>query len=1116
MTGPTTTQTPTQTPAPTPDPTRARRVDTPAELAALLGVAWEFSPQQFAAVTAPLGPGVVVAGAGSGKTAVMAARVVWLVATGRVAPHQVLGLTFTTKATAELQTRIRESLRAADLLPERGTRATEPPGAPDPTEGADGADGEDDEPEEPTVSTYHAYAAALLTEHGLRIGHEPDTRLIADASRYQLAAQAVQGHTGAVAQLTDHPQTVVQNLLALDAEMSEHLVDPDEVRAYDVRERQRFVDGMAAEHRKTYREVNEKAISAIDRRAELLGLVAAYRERKARLGAMDFSDQIALVARLAQERPEVGAGERERFRVVLLDEYQDTSVAQALMLSRLFSGPDEASGLGHPVTAVGDPHQAIYGWRGASVSNILEFARDFPPVAGEPLRFPLTVNRRSDARILATANHLAADLYAARADLEPLVPAPGAADGHVGCLVTETAADELAWLARSVRETHDDLVRAAGPDAPVWREIAVLTRDNKQAAACFDVLSDAEVPVEIVGLKGLLRLPEVAEVLACLTLAADVTANSALLTLLAGPRWAVGPRDLALLGQRAKELAEVPAPSDAEDGAGAGPHDDLRDDLLAAVAGADATELPCLCDALDDPGERPYSAQARERFALLAVELRRLRAAAGEPVLDLVRRVLDVTGIDVELDSSVSPAAAARRDNLDLFVQAVADFQAVDGRVSLPALLAWLEAEDEYGQGLDVAVPSEADSVKLLTVHRAKGLEWDAVFVVGVCESKFPTRQTRSTWLTVPAALPMALRGDARDLPVLAGHTPADVKALLAANREHAATEELRLAYVGWTRARHRLTVSAHCWTRGRKSGLGPSAYIEATRQAMAGWGAEPEAWLGVPAKGEVNPVGEEPDQAWPIAHHATREVERRHEAARRVREADPDEPDGLEDVLLAEQVTRWDTEIDRLLTEAVGDAGQEVGVPLPPSVSATSLSRLRDPAAYARDLARPLPRPPSSTARSGTDFHTWVENRFGQQQLIDPDELEDRADARVDDPADLDALVAAFEAGPFADRPPHAVEAPFALVLAGQVVRGRIDAVFAEPDGSWLLVDWKTGRTELADPWQLAVYRVAWAELVGVDVEQVRAAFFHVRSGRLVSPDDLPDRAALEAMLRA
>ena len=129
---------------------------------------------------------------------------------------------------------------------------------------------------------------------------------------------------------------------------------------------------------------------------------------------MDFSDQIALAARLAPRLPEVGEAERERFKVVLLDEYQDTSVAQALMLTRLFSGPDAAHGLGHPVTAVGDPNQAIYGWRGASVSNILEFPEAFPSTGGRAASYPLTVNRRSDTRILDAANHLAAELYALR------------------------------------------------------------------------------------------------------------------------------------------------------------------------------------------------------------------------------------------------------------------------------------------------------------------------------------------------------------------------------------------------------------------------------------------------------------------------------------------------------------------------------------------------------------------------------------------------------------------------------------------------------------------------------------------------------------------------------
>jgi DNA helicase-2/ATP-dependent DNA helicase PcrA len=1074
-------------------------IETPEQLRALMHSTFTFSDQQFAAITAPLEPAVIVAGAGSGKTSVMAARVVWLVATGQVEPAEVLGLTFTTKATAELANRIRTSLRAAGLLPERGQRFDDP---------STDAGQRGDEVEEPTVATYHSYAAGLLAEHGLRIGHEPDTRLIADASRFQLAARAIARHTAPVRFLSDAPQLVVQWLLALDAELTEHLVDPAEVRALDARERELFVEGMAGESRKTYRERNEKAILAIDRRAELLDLVAEYRALKHHHGLMDFSDQIALTARLVQERPEVGEAERAAYRVVLLDEYQDTSVAQALMLSQLFSGRDTAGGLGHPVTAVGDPNQAIYGWRGASVSNILDFPDAFPGTAGPAASYPLTINRRSDVRILDTANHLARELYDLRPGLRSLEPEPGARDGEVTAALHETYDDELAALAADVTAAHDAMAE------PSWREIGVLTRDNSHAADVFDALTAREIPVEIVGLKGLLRLPEVAEVVATLTLVQDVTANAALLTLLAGPRWAVGPRDLALLGRRAADLSGH---------RGRVSFADLDAELDAAVSGSDPAEVASLGDALESPGDLDYSDEARERFVLLAAELRRLRGAVGEPILDLVRRIIDTCGIDVELASSVSPAASARRDNLDLFVQAVAEFQAVDGQVTLAALLAWLEAEDSYGQGLDVATPSEADSVKLLTVHRAKGLEWDAVFIPGATERKFPTDRTRSTWLTVPFVMPGSLRGDAADRPVLGGHTPDDIAAFLKLTKEHERIEELRLAYVAWTRARHILRVSGWCFSPKLKGGRGPSVYLQATVEALAGWQATPEPWCDRPDKDTPNPyASRDPDLPWPMSHH-TPEVQRRHAAAALVREAShalsvgrpwADETD---DMLVLGRIQEWDDELSRLVEEATRDRSPAVDVPLPSSLSATALVRLRDdPEGFAADLARPMPRPPSPAARFGTRFHAWVESRFGQQLLLDPDDLPGRADAGIDDDADLQELIARFEAGPFADRVPHAVEAPFALVLAGQVVRGRIDAVYRDDSagGDWLVVDWKTNRAPTSDPWQLALYRLAWAELTDTPLERVRAAFYYVRSGELVEPPDLPGRAALEHLV--
>ncbi|KAA1421025.1 ATP-dependent helicase [Nocardioides humilatus] len=1058
------------------------RIETPQQLAELMGHDWLYSDEQFAAITADLEPAVVIAGAGSGKTAVMAARVVWLVATGQVAPGEILGLTFTTKATAELQTRIRGSLLQAGLLPERGPRRVGPDG-----------DELDEEVEEPTVATYHAYAAALLSEHGLRIGHEPDTRLIADASRYQLAARAIQRHGKAVNLLTDSPTHAVRYLLALDAEMAEHLVSVEMVLAHDADERRLF----GVEHAALLEQLAEgkrvkgkadlvgDAIEAIDKRVELLGLVADYRALKAGLGLMDFSDQIALAARLANECPEVGEIERGKFKVVLLDEYQDTSVAQATMLSRIFGG-------GHPVTAVGDPNQAIYGWRGASVSNIIEFGRDFPTSDGRQPAYSLTVNRRSDSRILATANHLARELYAGR-EHERLQAKEGAADGEVTVVVHETLDDELVWLGDQVIAAH---ARTS------WKEIGVLTRDNASAALVFDALTDREIPVEIVGLKGLLRLPEVAEVVATLELVQDVTANPALLTLLAGPRWAIGPRDLALLGTRSAELAGAQGQQDFAD---------LATQLAAAVEGADPLEIPSLCDALEDPGDLDYSAEARHRFSLLADELRVLRRAIGEPILDLVRRIIDVNGIDIELASSVSPAAEARRDNLDLFVQAVADFQAIDGQVTLPALLAWLDAEDEFGQGLDIATPSEADSVKLLTVHRSKGLEWDEVFLVGVVKDKFPSNRSRSTWLKSAEVMPAALRGDARDLPQLIGHDAEAINDLKARRKRHDQVEELRLAYVAWTRARHHHAVSCWRWSPHLKGGLGPSVYVCDTRDALATWGAEPERWADVAEKGEPNPYDERSDDLpWPMSHH-TAEVDRRREAADLVRTAtDP----MLDDVLLLEQVQQWDDEIARLLEEAARDRAPVTEVLMPSSLSATALSRLRDdPDGFAADRARPMPRQPSAAARFGTRFHAWVEARFGQQELFDPDDLPGRGDAGIEDDADLKEVIEAFESGPFATRAPHRVEAPFALVLGGQVVRGRIDAIYDEGDG-YLVIDWKTNTRQTADPLQLAIYRLAWAELTGVPLEQVRAAFYYVRSDELVEPEGLLGREEIEALL--
>ncbi|MGI8577497.1 MAG: UvrD-helicase domain-containing protein [Nocardioidaceae bacterium] len=1100
---------------------RAEAIESPADLRRLMGV--DFSAQQVTAITAPMRPGVIVAGAGSGKTTVMAARVVWLVGSGVVRADQVLGLTFTNKAAAELSHRIRDALVTAGLVRQPGTPIS----------------GDEDEVADPTVLTYHAYAARLLAEHGLRIGHEPDTRLIADASRFQLAARAIRAHREPINHLNTWLPGIVRGLLALDAQLCEHLVSADDVRRFQAGEVPRWAAAKSTGDVRT-------VLATFQCRAELLDLVEDYRKLKADLGVMDFSDQMARGAVLAQTCPEVSDAERDQFKVVLLDEYQDTSVAQARLLKGLFSGAGDSAGRGHPVTAVGDPCQAIYGWRGASVSNIEQFGADFPPAsptpapvngstpathsdvlastgttgaapAGEVTRFALSVNRRSQARILQVANHLAADLYATHHGAEPLSPKPGARDGVVRSAVVATYQDELDFLAAEVPRAHHAMRR------PQWSEIGVLVRDNATAADVHDALTMAGAPVEVVGLDGLLRMPEIAQVVATLELIHDVTANASLLTLLTGVRWAIGTRDLALLGRRARWLASQPntnAAGGPDATAGDRPRD-IADQLGQAVSGVDPADIVSLLEALDDPGGYPYSAQARARFRLLSQELWTLRRYVGEPLLDLVRRVIDVTGIDVELAASTSVVAAARRDNLSMFLDAVSTFAGIDGDASLPGFLAYLAAEDEYARGLSLAVPTESNSVKLLTVHRAKGLEWDVVFLPGMCDKVFPSSQGRPRWPTTSSELPGPLRGDYADLPKI---PEASNKGLAAYKKDAQAgelLEERRLVYVAVTRARHQLVVSSHWWGPQQKRRRGPSTFMETIVNTMATWGQAPEVNVEEPDPNASNPTNRhEHPFRWPV-EASTEEVTRRQEAAALVRAATERAAadavaEAAADLMLDEQalVAQWDGELQRLVAEARAGRAEEIVVPLPATLSATSVLRLsEDPERLARELARPMPRKPSPSARFGTRFHAWVETHLGQQQLIEPDDLPGRADSGINGDAELRELIEAFKAGPYADRAPYVVEAPFALVLAGRVIRGRIDAVYQTATG-YQVVDWKTNQQQTADPLQLAIYKLAWAELQGIDAEQVDAAFYYVRTADVVSFDDLPSRLDIERLV--
>ncbi len=1006
-----------------------------------------FSAAQLEAITAPLEPGVIIAGAGSGKTTVMAARVVWLVGTGAVRPEQVLGLTFTRKAAAELSTRVRTALLRAGVVADSGV----------------------DESGEQLIMTYDAFAARLVAEHGLRLGFEADPTMLTGASRYRLAARVVKAAAGPFEFISRlRPATVTERVLRLDADLQQHLVDPAELDKH-TRDLLVGLDSAPLNNRgRTYADV-ARAMVIAQERLELASLVQEYQALKLRLGLVEFADQMAIAARLASSAPAVSTALRSSFAVVLLDEYQDTSAAQATMLRGLFSGATPSEGLGHPVTAVGDPLQAIYGWRGAAASNILTLRGEFP-AARRPARDRLRPDRQPAQR----AHHPGPGQRAQRAAAGPAsnpggvggsppgiqhrpgvgrLEAPAEAPaGEIRAATFETWGEEVGWIGDQVVA-----VRAAGL-ATRWADIAVLTRRNADIAPLYGELTARDVPVEIVGLGGLLHLPEVMDVTATLRLVDDVTANPDLIRLLTGPRWRVGPRDLALLGRRALQLARTGAPSGPGPGA-----DTVLDALEHAVADLDPTDVVSLLDALEDPGPEPYSDAARDRFARLAEELAYLRRHVDEPVLDLTRRVIATLGLDIELLATPEYARSSRRDQLGAFLDAVAAYVDVDGEASLSGLLGYLQAELDQGTGLDQAVPSDREAVKLLTVHKAKGLEWEAVFLPALMQGTFPSDRVTDNWVTNPAVLPADLRGDAGSIPQLAEASNAAMGAYKAALSEQQRLAEDRLAYVAATRAKRLLVGSGHSWRPELVRSRTPSTYLRAILTAAREQGgllaeAEPP--------GEDNPlVTEAVPHPWP-APLDPEALRRREEAAESVRRAqvrfaasgayeDPDTPPLLLDD--EERLAGWDADLGQLLAEARAARSGEQAVPLPAQLSTTAVLRLQsDPDAFAAEVARPMPQPPSRAARFGTRFHLWVERYFGpgrttgglgQQLLVDPDDLPDRADAGAYGEEELRGLCDAFAAGQFGQTTPYALEAPFSVLIDGRLVRGRIDAVYAETD---------------------------------------------------------------------
>ena len=1087
------------------------------------------TPEQVRVVEAPRRPLLVVAGAGSGKTETMSMRVLWLLANHPdLTPASILGLTFTRKAAGELGDRLRERIRLLSReLPQLSERLDE----------------------DPVTLTYNSFAERIVSEHGMRIGIDPDFSMLSEAGALDLMTQIVEAWP---TDLDDDlsPAGVVGRILHLAGEIAEH--------GYTVESARQALEGFGRELEIVgdSNEAARKLHQANQRRIAFLGPIEAYQKRKREMGLLDFSDQLVLATRIVREVPSVRAALREEFRAVLLDEFQDTSVIQMELLSTLFGD--------HAVTAVGDPNQAIYGWRGASASSLETFLERFQtgaPEEGQTLT--LSTAWRNDVSILEAANRVAEPLrevasYQAgkeqlNAQSPVLVPRPGAGRGVVEIAYPAAYEDALAATVDFVRR-----VRAQPVTDGKRRTVAVLSRRRKDFPLIDAALREAGIPTEIVGLGGLLDQPAVQDVRAALELGYDVAASPWLARLLAGID--LGAADLMALGDWARALAR-------REGA--------------------SSHQAVLLDAVDDPpapgwadkGRPAISEEAVRRVRLLGERLRQVREGVGRSITEQVERAILIMGT---LDDVIAdPLSMGGRAALDEFIAVAAAYEKETPGASLGSFLAYLRLADEREDGLDAPLGEpDPKAVQILTVHGSKGLEWDGVVVFGLCDGVFPSHSKKTSvewtddvppanaWLTDSGALPHPLRGDCGDLPPFvpdvegsrtasAAYVKWSTKVYKPSVGVYAEREERRLAYVAMTRARSaQLLVGA--WTSDFNMKVShPSRYLMEASDQLFGHTPQPAegtagavedrgvwgsgAWrdLGVePTVGEgaclIAPIpGEEerealsaraPSGTFPPAPGPSRQ--RVAAAAMSVRAQlrefaqDRDVFEALAE--LGDDPAVSDTialiEEDRLGREApVVDLWAE-------RVPATSVSAmLQDAPGFARDMRRPMPAKPSSFSALGTVFHAWAERELHvagadpASEAVDPSAVvpgEDGALAGGDDGADEALLTLkehelleklrenfrAFVAGELADYRAVAIEEAFSVEVGGVSVQGRIDAVFERVSGQgprFLVVDWKSGQpvTRTTKPEKLAyfatqlrLYRRAWAARMDVDPSEVGA----------------------------
>ena len=1045
------------------------------------------------------GPSLIIAGAGSGKTETMSARVIWLVANGFVTPDQVLGLTFTRKAAGELTVRIRKRLRQlkrAGALPDPNIELSA------------------------NVSTYHSYAGKVLSEHAIRIGIDVSGEPLGEAAVWQLASNIVNNYSGDMSAIEHGPDYIVKKLLSLIGQIGEHGVELSVLEEISREWVTRFESIPSGNN-----EAVRKAKRALQERLQMLPLVKEFEDYRVKNGVSTFDDQMAWAAKLMRSEfaTEIAKTERAKYKIVLLDEYQDTSYSQVSFLSGLFGTNDSLGS--HRTTAVGDPNQSIYGWRSASAGTISAFPTEFGGAA-KTERFNLMTTWRNSHAVLGLANQTIENLKEmtqsqsqfqmvanSMESVGKLVAREHAPVGEIAIGQYETLSLEANAIADYFAEHWFSPERLAKP-AEKQSSFAVLVRTKKYISEIEQALRAQNIPTEVVGLGGLIHVPEVADLIALVRVLIQPDAGSALARLLSGPHFALGAKDLKGLGKFIGDLARAN---------GANPTDTFIDQMNKGITSAMEKEdfaFGSAIDALDQIASAPknyFSKVGYDRLSKLSRELASLRRRVSGSLIETLLEAERYLFLDSEV--VVNNQSAIGRKHLDQFLDEASKFARNGG--TLNSFLDWLKIADEQESGIKVSsVNVTNQAVQILTIHAAKGLEWDFVAVPGLVDKHFPNAiKEYPAWTTNLGEIPIELRGDRKqlvDFNFPQGQNAARVGDALQEFKSNLGAlilfEEYRLAYVAFTRAKNYLLCTSS-WFGTATEPVEPSelftlvsGYIERNPKFGKILNVEIKPDSKNPAKG--NPRNE----VWPKPNP------RQEVVAKSVAFVKSSEAIKLDSLKNSQKVIFQDA---YALINEVQNRSKDILIPLPTRLSVSTLVNLKaDPGAVALNIRRPVPNHIDKYARRGTEFHLWIEKRYKDPQIFDDEIFDMPLKDSANEDLPLKELQDKWLQSEWAQKTPvpGGIEVPFETVVSGVLLRGRIDAVYKEGE-KYIVVDWKTGKVKSGDDLesaaiQLAMYRLAYGKLFGIPVENISAAFHYVGSNETVRPADLFTQAQLEELI--